>query len=92
MANKPINSRNTAENAAEPPYDIWEDKIPFIIPKGKEETDDVYVCVCGRPFIIQRGARVDELPRPVFEVLRDREMAIEARNNYIAANESINRM
>ena len=90
MANR-TTKPETTENISEAPYDIWEDKIPFMIPKGKEETDDVYVSVCGNPYIIQRGVRV-ELPRPVFEVLRDREMAIEARNNYIAANESINRM
>lgn len=72
----------------DPEYNIWEDMVPFIIPKDRNTKEDVSVSVNGRSFIIKRGVPVD-LPRPVFEVLRNREDALAVRDAYDEANASV---
>lgn len=78
---------NTKAGAPAQEYNIWDDKVTFKIPKTRELKDDVRIIVNGRVFTIQRGVWVD-LPRPVFEVLVDKENAEAARDEYIEEHET----
>lgn len=76
----------SAENTTMPPYDPWKDMVTIKIPRDRNTKEDVQVIVNGRNFIIMRGVDV-EVPRPVFEALRDQEEAQFARDAFIDANE-----
>lgn len=67
-------------------YDPWNDKVTIKIPRDRNNKEDVQVIVNGRRFVIMRGIDVD-IPRPVFDALRDQEEAQFARYNYIDENE-----
>lgn len=73
--------------AEEKPYSIWEDMVTIKIPKEKNVKGDVVVRCNDRSFLIKRGVSVD-VPRPVYEVLRNKEKAEEERDAYIEANAS----
>lgn len=55
-----------------------EKMVSFKIPKGRNEQDraDVFVCVNGVPYQIQRGVII-ELPESVVEVLENAELQME---------------
>lgn len=56
---------------------VAEEKLVKIrIPLTREATDDVYVSVNDRSWLIQRGKEV-EVPECVVEVLRNQEIALE---------------
>lgn len=67
------------------PYDPWEEKVPFMIPKDRNAKGDVPVTVNDRSFLIKRGVPV-ELPRPVYEVLVDKMNAEDQRDAFIEEN------
>lgn len=66
-------------------YNPWKDMITIKIPKSKTDKEDVPVSINERSFIIKRGVEV-AVPRPVYEVLRDKEEAEAQRMAYIEAN------
>jgi len=66
-------------------YDPWKDMIKIKIPKSKTDKEDVPISINERSFIIKRGVEV-AVPRPVYEVLRDKEEAEAQRMAYIEAN------
>lgn len=80
---KPVTEPETAEVV---PYDPWTDMVRIKIPRDRNIKEDVLVIVNGRRFVIMRGVDVD-VPRPVYEVLRDQEEAQIARDAFIDANE-----
>lgn len=82
----PKTSPDTTPETAPAPYDPWEDKVTIKIPRDRNNKEDVQVIVNGRRFVIMRGVDV-EVPRPVFDALRDQEEAQFARDNYIDENE-----
>ena len=85
-ASAPEENTGAAAPAAEPPYDPWKDMVSIKIPRDRNTKEDVLVIVNGRPFVIMRGVDV-EVPRPIFEALRDQEEALLARDAFIDANE-----
>lgn len=82
---KKAEATDTPVTEAPAPYDPWEDKVPFMIPKDRNKKGDVLVSVNDRDFLIKRGVPVD-LPRPVYDVLVDQMMAEEQRDAYIEEN------
>ena len=80
--------KNNTPAAVEPvkQYDPCEDKVTIKIPKDRENKEDVAVSVNGRRFVIMRGVDVD-VPRPVYDVLKDQEMGMDALDAFIEANE-----
>ena len=78
--------RKPAAKKAATPYDPWSDMVSIKIPRDRNNKEDVQVIVNGRRFVIMRGVDVD-VPRPVFEALRDQEEAQIARDAFIDANE-----
>lgn len=82
------NPAKPARNAKpkEASYDPWSDMVSIKIPRDRNIKEDKLVIVNGRRFVIMRGVDVD-VPRPVFEALRDQEEAMFARDAFIDANE-----
>lgn len=68
------------------PYDPWTDMVTINIPRDRINKEDVQVIVNGRRFVIMRGVKVD-VPRPVYDALKDQEEAQFARDAFIEANE-----
>ena len=67
------------ETAAEKPVKTggaWDEKVPMIVPrKPKGEDQQFYVCVNDIRYAIPANGKMQELPRPVAEILQ---AAIEA--------------
>ena len=52
--------------------DPWEEKIPMVVPrKPKGEDQQYYICVNDRRFMVPANGKVQELPKPVAEVLQE---------------------
>ena len=64
------------------PYDPWKDMVRIKTPRDRNAKEDILVIVKGRRFAIQRGVEV-EVPRPVYNVLEEKEMAEMERDAYI---------
>lgn len=58
-----------------------EKKVKIRIPLTRENTEDVYVSVNERSWLIKRGEEV-EVPECVAEVLRNQEIALEKAYNF----------
>ena len=58
-----------------------EKKVKIRIPLTRENTEDVYVSVNERSWLIKRGEEV-EVPECVAEVLRHQEIALEKAYNF----------
>ncbi len=58
---------NSKTTAAAP-----KDTVRIKLPLTKTEKDDVYVCLNGYPYLIQRGVEV-EVPRGVAKILEQKE-------------------
>lgn len=86
MAKAKTTPETTPEVTSVVPYDPWTDMVTIKIPRDRNNKEDVQVIVNGRRFVIMRGVDV-EVPRPVFDALRDQEEAQFARDNYIDENE-----
>lgn len=63
------------ENKATAPVEK-EKKVKIRIPLTRENTEDVYISINDRSWLIQRGKEV-EVPECVVEVLRNQEEALE---------------
>lgn len=64
--------------------DPWEDMIKMRIPRHKQgETESEYVCVNDRRFLIPKDGTMQELPRPIAEVLEEKYRAEEEADAYI---------
>lgn len=81
MAKHDTDTVKTVELAEE----AAEKKVRIRIPKTRSETEDVYVSVNNRNWLIQRGVEV-EVPECVAEVLRNSELAEEAALKFIEQN------
>lgn len=81
MAKHDTDTAKTVELAE----DTAEKKVRIRIPKTRSETEDVYVSVNNRNWLIQRGVEV-EVPECVAEVLRNSELAEEAALRFIEQN------
>lgn len=64
-----------------------EEKVKIRLPLTRTETDDVFVAVNGRTWLIKRGVEV-EVPPCVVEVLRNQEEALRKAYDFQAAAES----
>lgn len=64
-----------------------EKKVKIRIPLTRENTEDVYVSVNERSWLIKRGEEV-EVPECVAEVLRNQEIALEKAYNFENANKN----
>lgn len=58
-------------------------KVKIKLPLTRNEKDDVYVCVNGKPYLIKRGVEV-EVPDYVAEVLQHKEEMLEIAMEYEA--------
>lgn len=80
-AEEPMNEEELFEEtepAEEPerPVDAWSETVSMVVPrKPKGEDQQFYVCVNDRRYMVPANGKVQELPKPVAEVLR---AAIEA--------------
>jgi hypothetical protein len=64
-----------------------EEKVKIRLPLTRTETDDVFVAVNGRTWLIKRGVEV-EVPPCVVEVLTNQEEALRKAYDFQAAAES----
>lgn len=64
-----------------------EKKVKIRIPLTRENTEDVYVSVNERSWLIKRGEEV-EVPECVAEVLRNQEIALVKAFNFENANKN----
>lgn len=75
--------QETAQTAApEKPYDPMKDMVAITLPRatGKEEPDQ-FVALNGKGYTIRKGATV-QVPRPVADILRERERMIDRQYAY----------
>lgn len=86
MAKAKTTPETTPEVTSVVPYDPWTDMVTINIPRDRINKEDVQVIVNGRRFVIMRGVKVD-VPRPVYDALKDQEEAQFARDAFIEANE-----
>lgn len=71
MAEKKMSATALLEKQLEAEKDpAWDEKIPVFIPRDNAKDTHRVVGVNGKFFQVQKGVWVD-VPRPVFEVLRD---------------------
>lgn len=57
---------------AEQPVDAWDDYVDIVVPrKGKGEDPQFYVCVNDRRYMIPANGKMQKLPRPVAEILKE---------------------
>lgn len=76
-----------ATNNTEKKIEATEEKVKIRLPITRTETDDVFVAVNGRTWLIKRGVEV-EVPPCVVEVLRNQEEALRKAYDFQAAAES----
>ena len=52
--------------------DSWSEMVEMIVPrKPKGEDQSYYVCINDRRFLVPADGKMQKLPKPVAEVLRD---------------------
>jgi hypothetical protein len=72
---KPVNEEvlEAEETAQEEPVkDVWEQEVEMVVPrKPRGDDHQYYVCVNDRRYLIPADGRVQKLPRPVAEVLKE---------------------
>ena len=57
---------------AEEPRTAWDEKVTMVVPrKPKGEDQQFYVCVNDRRFIVPANGQLQELPKPVADILQD---------------------
>ena len=76
-----------ATTNTEKKIEATEKKVTIRLPLTRTETDDVFVAVNGRTWLIKRGVEV-EVPPCVVEVLRNQEEALRKAYDFQAAAES----
>lgn len=71
---KPEEAPVAEEKPAEDPavVDEWQVEVEMIVPrKPKGEDPQYYICVNDRRFIVPADGRMQKLPKPIAEVLKD---------------------
>ena len=61
-----------AEPVAPAKVDPWDEMVPIVVPrKPKGEDQQFYVCVNDRRWMVPANGKLQQLPRPVAEILQE---------------------
>lgn len=62
--------------------DPWEEKVPVYVPRRRGDDPQYYVCVNDRRYAFPANGQVQEMPKPIAQILLDSLAAEDAAEDF----------